>query len=335
MIKDQNKCGLVVWGTKLGEYLFHIHNLDNDNYQVRKTLKDVMKRMNIEGTNKSFWSFEETSECLSFTAYRTLRDWSGYGQSIGRDGYFAVSVFVPKNLHIPGASLVSMMEHLQQYYWDHYVIKSGGVDQYRIDKHAEEDFGTMVSMMDQLAPVQQRPELTVSFGDKEAMKRYPDTHALASEIDQVFLGYYAPYQSLIMLPEADIDAFSYSFEEAIPVTVPKQKRKNQQNGTSDKIPSFQASGKRSSETFETKEIRHQTPVKTANRDGQVISKNKKAVFFFTGSIIFLGLAAAYIWFFWPFGPGEEEQKRAIALGRMDSLHQAAQQLPSNSIGDFI
>ena len=362
MLKDPNKCGLVVWGTKLGEYLFHMHNLNNDNYQVRKTLKDVRKRLNVNGLNQVFYSYEAASDCHSFTVYRTIRDWSDYGKSRGRDGYFAVSVFVSKQMCLLGTDLVSLLNDLNDHYWDNYVIKTGAVDQYRIDKSRKEDFAAMERMVDRVS-LRRQSTGGVSDGENKVGKKFYDHSAgLGSGFDDVFQGAYAAYASLIWMPSANAGDFKCSYEDA--KAAPKRNLSSggvssgrdddtMKKSISDKISSYQQSLREQEKTTPAnqQDIRHSQPDTDRHKDqkaerstgddakdesltdadGKKINKN--LILVLGGVAVGVILVIAFLFMA---KRGDEVDPRKVAMKeKLDNIYQQAATLPTTDPTAFI
>lgn len=193
MNASSNNIEIAVWGLKLGHQIFFSSNgLNTASNDVTDVLEDIRGVVNFSTPGICFHSVELSEKYQIFSVYRTIYDW------VGREGYFAISLFVPHGRELPPGRCYTLLQELLNLYERNYIDDRNKIVNYK------EDVTLFTRILDEKGKLQPASSGTVvGSGNRYAQVRYTGTGDLIAFLDSPCRSEYAEFKEIFFINEAE------------------------------------------------------------------------------------------------------------------------------------
>jgi len=204
LIVNNNKFGLVLWGTKRGKQVFAASNLEEKLSIIDNQIPDIRNYVLIYNPGKTFYSIENQQNRIVFSYYRTIEDW------VGRMGFYAVSIIAEKNIFCEKEIIPELLKQLSELYYQNYVAVNDKPN--RISEYLHEDISLFENLIDKSFESGIPLKIPVLSNGKNIYVTYNDDN----ELKKIFsdLGENNVLENkLTIIVEKDFNGFSINVNE--------------------------------------------------------------------------------------------------------------------------
>ena len=190
---SSNNIEIAVWGLKLGHQIFfNSSGLDAGSHEVVDVLEDIRGVVNFSSPGISFHSVELSDRYQIFSVYRTIYDW------VGREGYFAISLFVPQGKAMAPGKCLELLQELLRLYENNYIDERNKIKNYKEDIAL---FTREIEKVGSLVPAP--PPVVKGSGNRYARVSYSGKADLERFLDSPSRQEYAAFKEIFFIDDAD------------------------------------------------------------------------------------------------------------------------------------
>jgi hypothetical protein len=188
---NNNKVGLITWGTKDGTQTFFYRDVVQKQVDIRHSLKDMRSIVEMNELNKNFYSIEIEKEMVIYNIYKSIQDWRNRNK-----GFLAISLFVPHDIKF-SENIIFLLNSLMKIYEDKYLDSNLRI------KTEPENQKLFYDTIDSFAviPIKRRNQFGISTS-KSAYIEYDNEKQVEAFLDNVFLEKFYKYKEIFFLPNS-------------------------------------------------------------------------------------------------------------------------------------
>jgi hypothetical protein len=113
---NAHKCGLVIWGTKDGKYLFSKYNIGENTKELNVQFSDLDNLISWnDSRNYNIYHINFVNDKIIYTVFHGAKD------IFGRQGYYALSLILPEKATFKEVSFLDTLNKLSVCYKENYI----------------------------------------------------------------------------------------------------------------------------------------------------------------------------------------------------------------------